>query len=62
MQKLIAQLTPADKGIIAATLDDTRPQGLSDDGTYDELYSAIYGEVNLDEQEAKAIAYYYAHN
>lgn len=62
MNKLIKLLTPADKGIIAAALNDAKDMGLGDDGTQDYIFSAIFSEVTSIEEDADAIAYYYAHN
>lgn len=62
MNKLLQLLTPADEGIIAAAIDDAKAMGLGDDGIQDYIYSAIFSEIMPNEQDADAIAYYYAHN
>jgi len=47
-----AQLTPADLGTLAATLDDCRADGLGDDCTCDRLAMALTGECGISDPAA----------
>jgi hypothetical protein len=52
-------LTPADFGIIAATLGDCR--GLGDDDATDALRDSLFVEAGFDLDEAETIAYAIVH-
>ena len=54
-------LTPADEGIIAATLDDCDRQGLGDDDRVDAVAAALVAEAGFDEPGARRIAYHAVH-
>src|SRR5262245_26579959 len=46
--RALCELTPGDIGILAATLDDARRDGLGDDDTCDQLESAILWDCGID--------------
>lgn len=50
-------LTPADKGFLAATLDDARSMGLSDDDIAQELVNTILFHSVAEGQSAWDLAY-----
>lgn len=55
---LKSTLTPADFGILSATLDDCRADGLGDDDTMTTLENiALLNDMCETEDEAAAIAY-----
>ena len=54
-------LTPADEGIVAATLDDCDRQGLGDDDRVDAVAAALVAEAGLDTAGARRIAYRAVH-
>ena len=54
-------LTPADEGIIAATLDDCDRQGLGDDDRVDAVAAALVAEAGFDTAAAHRIAYRAVH-
>lgn len=53
--------TPADEGIIAATLDDCDREGLGDDNRTDRVRDALMSEAGFGRDDASALAYRAVH-
>ncbi len=58
----IQDLTPADEGIIAATMDDCRDRGMSDDCTVDQVYAALTFDAGFSRTDAEVHAYQAVHS
>ncbi len=61
MTTKIEDLTPADEGIIAVTMDDCRDRGLGDDDTVDQVYFALTFEAGFNRTNAEVHAYQAVH-
>ena len=61
MTTKIEDLTPADEGIIAVTMDDCRDRGMSDDCTVDQVYAALTFEAGFNRTDAEVYAYQAVH-
>lgn len=57
----IESLTPADEGIIGATLDNCHDEGLGDDCTFDQVYAALVFEAGFSRTDAEVHAYQAVH-
>ena len=57
----VFSLSPADRGIAQAALDDAKRQGFGDDATVDEITSALMSEGKLRRDEAQREAYALVH-
>jgi len=54
----INNLSPADKGILSATLNDAKQEGLGDDDTVDMLTNSILNhDITNNKKEAESLAY-----
>ncbi len=62
MTTKIEDLTPADEGIVAVTMDDCRDRGLSDDCTVDQVYAALIFEAGFSRTDAEVHAYQAVHS
>ncbi len=58
----IQDLTPADEGMIEATMNDCRDRGMGDDCTVDQVYFALTFDAGFCRTDAEVHAYQAVHS
>lgn len=61
MTAKIQDLTPADEGIIAVTMEECQDQGMGCDDTVDQVYFALTFEAGFGRTDAEVHAYQAVH-
>ncbi len=60
-RQMTDRLTPADRGAIAATMDDCERSGYGDDSTVDQVYFALTFDCGFSRDDAERLAYQAVH-